>query len=97
MGKRHRRALLHAQIPFLSRAILERSPPVNRAFFAHEKALAEPALTIGAWAMVAGNPARLRDWVCRCGQQLALDPAGAARYACGLACRKTAENQIEPL
>jgi len=55
-----------------------------------------PGLTIGHWAMVGagavvthdvpdfalvfGVPARLRGWVCRCGNKL--NPAGGSRWAC---------------
>jgi UDP-2-acetamido-3-amino-2,3-dideoxy-glucuronate N-acetyltransferase len=69
-------------------------------------------LTIGAWAMVAagalvtrdvpafalvvGNPARFRYWVCRCAQRLDFGPDGKTRCACGQAYRlKTAGNLTE--
>ena len=33
-------------------------------------------------ALVAGNPARLRGWVCRCGEKLPLAVAPAAQSVC---------------
>jgi UDP-2-acetamido-3-amino-2,3-dideoxy-glucuronate N-acetyltransferase len=63
-----------------------------------------PGLTIGRWAMVAaaavvtsdvpdyalvmGNPARQRGWVCRCGQKLE-DPAHGTTCRCGISYRLT--------
>jgi UDP-2-acetamido-3-amino-2,3-dideoxy-glucuronate N-acetyltransferase len=35
------------------------------------------------YALVYGNPARPRGWVCRCGVKLALPVQGAGRTACG--------------
>lgn len=40
-------------------------------------------------ALVAGNPARIKGWVCRCGERLALRGEGEALCACGLAYRKS--------
>lgn len=34
-------------------------------------------------ALVVGNPARFRAWLCRCGQPLRFDPGPAATCACG--------------
>jgi acetyltransferase-like isoleucine patch superfamily enzyme len=58
-----------------------------------------PGLTIGCWAMIgagsvvtrdvpdyallAGNPARLRGWACRCGRKLQLTSATPTRCFCG--------------
>lgn len=58
-----------------------------------------PGVTIGQWAMVAagavvtrnvpdfglvvGNPARLKGWLCRCGEALDLESGKRARCRCG--------------
>ena len=34
-------------------------------------------------ALVTGNPARVRGWLCRCGQKLSFSPANEAACACG--------------
>ena len=45
---------------------------------------------VPAHALVYGNPARRRGWVCRCGQSLALAHDRAACAACGLRYRLSA-------
>jgi UDP-2-acetamido-3-amino-2,3-dideoxy-glucuronate N-acetyltransferase len=63
-----------------------------------------PGIEIGRYAMVgagavvtrsvpdhalsAGNPARRKGWVCRCGERLSFTAEGVARCACGLAYRQ---------
>ena len=58
-----------------------------------------PGLTIGRWAMigaggvatrnvpdhalVVGNPARFRAWICQCGQKLELNATAGFRCGCG--------------
>jgi acetyltransferase-like isoleucine patch superfamily enzyme len=69
-----------------------------------------PGLTIGEWAMVgagsvvthsvpdhalvAGNPARIRGWVCRCGQKLASDHHGRLICQCGLSYKQISIHQL---
>jgi len=69
-----------------------------------------PGLTIGRWAMVGagavvthnvpdyalvfGNPARLRGWVCRCGEKLVRSAGALLACQCGLAYRQVAEKQL---
>lgn len=50
---------------------------------------------VAAHALVLGNPARARGWVCRCGVPLKFKGA-AARCACGLKFKRT-ENEIKPI
>ena len=70
-----------------------------------------PNLTIGRWAMVGagavvtkdvpdhalvvGNPARFRQWICRCGRELTFDAGGTARCVCGRGYRCLRDDQIE--
>lgn len=69
-----------------------------------------PGLTIGRWAMVGagavvtrnvpdyalvyGNPARLRGWVCRCGEKLVQSAGSPLVCQCGLAYRQVAEQEL---
>ncbi len=69
-----------------------------------------PGLTIGRWALVGagsivtrdvpdfglvlGNPARLRGWVCRCGQKLAPFVEGKGECSCGSSYRATPDSTI---
>ncbi len=46
------------------------------------------------YAIVYGNPARLRDWVCECGVKLDFRGAAAKCAACGKAYRKRGEGQV---
>lgn len=71
-----------------------------------------PNLTIGRWAMVgagavvthnvpdyalvAGQPARWRAWVCRCGQKLTPAAGGLLKCSCGLAYEQLAERELIP-
>ena len=70
-----------------------------------------PSLTIGRWAMVGagavvthdvpdyglmvGNPARLRGWVCRCGEKLVCTSARHFVCQCGRAYELVAENELK--
>jgi acetyltransferase-like isoleucine patch superfamily enzyme len=70
-----------------------------------------PNLTIGRWAMVgagavvthsvpdyalvAGNPARFRAWICRCGEKLFPADGRFLDCACGLCYEQTAENEVK--
>lgn len=70
-----------------------------------------PGLTIGRWAMVAagsvvtrdvpdyalvvGNPARFRAWVCVCGNKLVFDHVRQAICACGVGYTQISDKQIE--
>lgn len=70
-----------------------------------------PGLTIGRWAMVGagavvthdvpdfalvvGNPARFRAWICRCGEKLAAAVNGFLNCTCGLAYEQIAEYQVQ--
>lgn len=69
-----------------------------------------PGLTVGRWSMagagavvtrdvldyalVLGNPARQRGWICRCAAKLAFDAEGAARCACGRFYRLNAAHTV---
>jgi acetyltransferase-like isoleucine patch superfamily enzyme len=69
-----------------------------------------PGLTIGRWAMigggsvvtrdvpdfalVAGNPARFREWVCRCGLKLDFSDGGQTHCKCGKAYRRLSDSII---
>lgn len=69
-----------------------------------------PGLSIGQWAMVgagsvvthsvpahalvAGNPARFRGWVCRCGEKLVLDKKDRLICQCGLSYEQVAVRQV---
>ena len=70
-----------------------------------------PNLTVGRWAMVGagavvtsdvpdhalvvGNPARFRQWICRCARELRFNTTGTARCDCGRGYRRLQENRIE--
>jgi len=72
-----------------------------------------PGLTIGRWAMVGagsvvtrdvpdyalvvGNPARFRGWVCQCGLKLAASDGGARACSCGRHYTVKADQTIELL
>ena len=72
-----------------------------------------PGLTIGNWAMtgagavvtksvpdyalVIGNPARFRYWICQCAKELIFDPDSHARCDCGRAYRLVDTNHVEEL
>jgi UDP-2-acetamido-3-amino-2,3-dideoxy-glucuronate N-acetyltransferase len=45
------------------------------------------ATTVPDYALVLGNPARIRGWMCECGVKLSSDPRPPAEAACG-ACGK---------
>jgi acetyltransferase-like isoleucine patch superfamily enzyme len=47
------------------------------------------------YALVVGSPARLRGWVCQCGQRLVFDNSAAACSGCGLEFIET-EGAVEP-
>lgn len=49
------------------------------------------------YAMVYGSPARIRGWVCRCGEQLNVSQDAAVCPVCGKRFRKAAENKIEEI
>lgn len=69
-----------------------------------------PGLTIGRWAMVGagavvtddvpghalvfGSPARLRGWVCRCGEKLAQASGSRLACQCGQAYDQISENEV---
>lgn len=70
-----------------------------------------PGVSIGRWAMVGagsvvtrdvpdyalvlGNPARFRAWICRCGTTFQVSDGSVARCACGQSYRITGEQVIE--
>jgi acetyltransferase-like isoleucine patch superfamily enzyme len=70
-----------------------------------------PGLTIGRWSMIAaasvvtkdvpdfalvvGNPARFRRWICRCSSELKFGESGETRCVCGRAYRRLSKTQIE--
>ena len=72
-----------------------------------------PNLTIGRWAMVGagsvvthsvpdyalvtGNPARFRAWICRCGEKLFPADGRFLECACGLCYEQTGENEVKEL
>ena len=47
---------------------------------------------VPAYALVLGNPARIRGWVCQCGQRLTFQSALAICTSCGLQYTKSEEN-----
>ncbi|MCX6361560.1 MAG: acyltransferase [Armatimonadetes bacterium] len=51
---------------------------------------------VPAYAMVYGNPARVRGWACRCGVKLALRQDQSTCAECGLRYRMTGE-RVEPI
>lgn len=51
--------------------------------------------TVPDYAMVYGNPARIRGWVCRCGEELAFAGETAVCPACAARYHRLSENQIE--
>lgn len=70
-----------------------------------------PGVRVGRWAMVGaaavvthsvpdhalvvGNPARIRGWVCKCGKKLAFDSNIKAVCACGLHFQQNGDGHIE--
>jgi UDP-2-acetamido-3-amino-2,3-dideoxy-glucuronate N-acetyltransferase len=70
-----------------------------------------PNLTIGRWAMVGagavvthsvpdfalvvGNPARFRAWICRCGEKLFPVDGRFMDCKCGLCYERIAENEVK--
>ncbi len=72
-----------------------------------------PNVTIGRWAMVGagavvtrsvpdyalvvGNPARWRAWVCRCGEKLTSAAGGLLNCKCGLSYEQIAEREVRPV
>lgn len=72
-----------------------------------------PNLTIGRWAMVGagavvthdvpdhalvvGNPARWREWVCRCGEKLTPAAGGLLNCQCGRSYEQIAEREVRAL
>jgi UDP-2-acetamido-3-amino-2,3-dideoxy-glucuronate N-acetyltransferase len=57
-------------------------PGVTVGAFAFVAAGALVTRDVPAHALVAGQPARVRGWVCRCGQDLAFDDASSATGRC---------------
>jgi UDP-2-acetamido-3-amino-2,3-dideoxy-glucuronate N-acetyltransferase len=69
-----------------------------------------PGITIGRWAMVGagavvtrsvpdyalvvGNPARFRAWICRCGEKLAPASGGLLTCACGQSFEQITANEV---
>jgi UDP-2-acetamido-3-amino-2,3-dideoxy-glucuronate N-acetyltransferase len=51
---------------------------------------------VPAYALVYGNPARIRGWSCECGIPLEFSGAGATCGECGRAYEKTSETAIRP-
>ena len=49
------------------------------------------------FALVAGNPARFRAWVCRCGEKLMLDGGGQARCTCGRQFEKSGTSTLQEI
>jgi UDP-2-acetamido-3-amino-2,3-dideoxy-glucuronate N-acetyltransferase len=47
------------------------------------------------FALVYGNPARIRGWVCRCGEGLSFEEGGAVCPACGAAYRINGKEEVE--
>ena len=72
-----------------------------------------PNVTIGRWAMVGagavvthsvpdfalvvGNPARFRAWICRCGEKLPATDDRFMNCACGLGYERIAENEVKEI
>lgn len=72
-----------------------------------------PGLNIGKWALVGagavvtkavpdhalvlGNPARFRRWICRCTKELTFEDSGQACCDCGRCYRLRAQHEIEEL
>jgi acetyltransferase-like isoleucine patch superfamily enzyme len=72
-----------------------------------------PGITVGQWAiigggsvvtanvtahtLVLGNPARVKAWVCRCGNQLGRAQDGILKCKCGNVFKLKAERQIEEM
>ena len=70
-----------------------------------------PNVTVGRWAMVGagsvvthdvpdhalvvGNPARFRAWICRCGEKLIPADHRLLECACGLRYQRTADNKVK--
>ena len=52
---------------------------------------------VPAWAVVAGNPARQRGWVCLCGHLLNLDADDAGCANCGRRFELRPDGVLEPL
>lgn len=48
-------------------------------------------------ALFAGNPARFRAWVCRCGEKLQMGNGGLARCACGRHFKQSSPTTIEEI
>ena len=48
-------------------------------------------------ALVVGNPARFRCWICRCTRRLDFTSQVESRCECGRAYRSLSQNQIEEL
>ena len=46
-------------------------------------------------ALVTGNPAKFRGWLCRCGAKLSFSPEGAAACACGRRFEQTGDFPIK--
>lgn len=70
-----------------------------------------PGVTIGRWSMVGagsvvtrdvaahalvvGNPARFRKWICRCANELRFDESGRAQCECDRTYQRIDEAQVE--
>ena len=70
-----------------------------------------PNVTVGRWAMVGagsvvthdvpdhalvvGNPARFRAWICRCGEKLVPADHRLMECTCGLRYERTADNKVK--
>lgn len=72
-----------------------------------------PGITLGRWSMVAagsvitndvpdqalmvGNPARFRCWLCKCGNKLEFTGGLKTQCPCGISFQKTGNDQIEQI
>jgi len=50
---------------------------------------------VADYALVVGNPARPKGWICRCGSPLPIDTNGVLRCKCGRLFKVRADQQIE--
>lgn len=69
--------------------------PVTIGRFAMVGAGAVVTKNVADFALVTGNPAKFRAWVCRCGAKLQFGDGGLARCACGLHFEKSSATTLQ--